>query len=84
MFAALSWDGGDTWPVMRLLTPGGSARQIDGGAWTGVFTLSESRAEPMGYLAATQTPDGMIHLISSKQHYRFNLAWLTQPGGYQS
>jgi hypothetical protein len=26
---------------------------------------------------ATQTPDGAIHLISSRLHYRFNLPWLT-------
>jgi len=26
-----------------------------------------------------QSPDGIIHLISSKQHYAFNLAWLTTP-----
>ena len=25
---------------------------------------------------ATQAPDGTIHLISSLNHYRFNLAWL--------
>ncbi|MBM3493037.1 MAG: hypothetical protein FJX72_01750 [Armatimonadetes bacterium] len=31
-----------------------------------------------GYLAATQTPDGVIHLISSRLHYRFNLGWLKQ------
>lgn len=31
-----------------------------------------------GYMAATQTPDGTIHLLSSDLHYRFNLAWLRQ------
>ncbi len=36
-------------------------------------------AEPRGYMAGTQTPDGVIHLISSKQHYAFNLAWLKAP-----
>jgi hypothetical protein len=53
---------------------------IDNGAtWTGEFIMDETHAEPGGYLAATQTPDGVIHLISSAQHYRFNLAWLTEP-----
>ena len=33
---------------------------------------------PAGYLAITQTPDGVIHLISSRLHYRFNLAWLKE------
>lgn len=33
-------------------------------------------AEPRGYLSIWQTADGVIHLITSKQHYAFNLAWL--------
>jgi formylglycine-generating enzyme required for sulfatase activity len=78
MFAALSYDEGKTWPVKRLLSPGGAARQVDGGGNTGKFTMDDAHAEPRGYLAATQTPDGLIHLISSKQHYVFNLAWIGQ------
>lgn len=74
MFAALSFDEGETWPVRRLLTPGSG--DYDGGAWTGIFPATPTRAEHAGYLAATQTPDGMIHLISSRLYYRFNLAWL--------
>jgi hypothetical protein len=49
---------------------------LDGGAWTGTFTMDANHAEPKGYLACTQTPDGMIHLLSSRVHYRFNLAWI--------
>ncbi len=77
LYAALSYDEGETWPTRKLLTPG--AGEFDGGAWTGHFTASSDRAEPMGYLAATQTPDGCIHLISSALYYRFNLAWMKQP-----
>ncbi|GAI33660.1 unnamed protein product [marine sediment metagenome] len=40
--------------------------------------MDETHAEPRGYLAATQTPNGLIHLISSKQYYVFNLAWIKQ------
>ncbi len=79
MFAALSFDEGKTWPCKRLLTAGGPARKIDGGGNTGPFTMDETHAEPRGYLAATQTPNGLIHLISSKQYYVFNLAWIKQP-----
>ena len=75
MYAALSFDQGKTWPVRRLLTPGSG--DFDGGGHTGLFTATSSRAEHAGYLAATQSPDGMIHLISSRLHYRFDLAWLT-------
>ena len=78
MFAALSFDEGTTWPVKRLVTDGGPARELDGGGNTGKFVMDPTHAEPRGYLAATQTPDGLIHVISSKQHYVFNLAWLRQ------
>ena len=75
MFAAVSFDDGKTWPVRRLLTPGGkeqSINMID----RGMCTLSDTMAEPCGYLAATQTRDGKIQLITSKNHYVFNLSWL--------
>lgn len=81
LFAALSFDEGKTWPVRRLITDGGS--QVRHGAWrtlpgiNGIpFVLDKTHAEPRGYLAATQTPDRIIHIISSKNHYQFNLAWL--------
>lgn len=78
MFAALSFDEGKTWPVRKLVTPGGK-RKVYAGYWNKSVPLNAVLAEPRGYLAATQSPDGVIHLISSGQHYRFNLAWLKQP-----
>jgi len=78
MFAALSFDEGKTWPVKKLLTPGGPARRLDGGGNTHMFLMDETHAEPEGYLASVQSSDGLIHIISSKQHYTFNLAWLMQ------
>jgi len=33
-------------------------------------------ADGYGYLAATQTCDGRIQLVTSKDHYVFNLAWI--------
>lgn len=77
LFAAVSFDEGKTWPVKKLVTDG-IHRYLNGGGWTGFFETSKTNAEPMGYLAATQTPDGIIHLISSNIHYRFNLAWLME------
>ncbi len=79
MFAAVSFDEGKTWPVKKPITPGGPARRLTGVVLTGSFLLDETHAEPRGYLAATQTPNGVIHLISSGLHYRFNLAWLKAP-----
>lgn len=75
MYAAVSYDGGKTWPVRRLLTDG-KQRHLNGGAWTGFFDMDSTHAEPRGYLAGTQTPDGTIHILSSRLHYRFNLKWV--------
>lgn len=75
LFAALSFDEGQTWPVRRLVTPGGPAHEIPT-IDRGMFTVSDTMAEIGGYLTATQTRDGNIQLLSSRNHYTFNLAWL--------
>lgn len=77
MFVALSYDEGKTWPVKKLMTDG-KERMLDGGAWTKQFIMDKHHAEPRGYLAGTQSPDGMIHILSSRLHYRFNLAWILE------
>ncbi len=77
LFAAVSFDDGKTWPHRRLITPGGEPRTVSG-IDRGQFTLSATNAEHNGYLAATQTRDGRIQLISSKNHYVFNLPWVKQ------
>jgi hypothetical protein len=77
MFAAISGDDGKSWPVRKLITPGSGT--FDGGAWTGKFTATPDNAEHAGYLTATQTPDGTIHLLSSALHYRFNVPWIRTP-----
>jgi hypothetical protein len=79
LFAALSTDEGKSWEIKRLVTDDGPLRAVDGGGNTGEFFMSATSAEPRGYLSICQTPDGVIHLISSKQHYAFNLAWLNAP-----
>lgn len=75
MFASLSFDDGKTWTEGKLLTDG-VERYLYGGAFTGWFKMDAEHAEPKGYLAITQSPDGIIHLLSSALHYRFNLEWL--------
>lgn len=77
LFAAISYDEGKTWPVQRLITPGGPERTVSG-VDRNEFTLSETMAEPSGYLSVCQTRDDLIQLISSKNHYVFNLAWLKE------
>ena len=77
LYAAISYDEGKTWPVKKLFTDG-KERMLDGGAWTGQFLMDATHAEPMGYMAATQTPDNTIHLVSSRLYYTFNLAWVLE------
>jgi len=87
MFAALSFDEGKTWPIKKLITPGHPTYNLTGGIYDDwrplfknlVWALDPTHSEPMGYLAACQSPNGMIHLISTAMHYEFNLAWLKTP-----
>jgi len=76
LFAAVSFDDGETWPCKRLVTTDEDGGMWDGGAWTGEFQMDRSHAEPKGYLAMVQGQDGRIHLLSSRIHYCFNLAWI--------
>jgi len=75
----LSTDEGPSWAIKRLVSDDGPPRTIDGGGNTGPFTMSATSAELRGYLSICQAADGVVHLISSKQHYAFNLAWLKTP-----
>ena len=71
MYSALSFDEGKTWshfrPIWSSALPD-SVVSFDG--------VKEPAPELTGYLAAVQGKNGMIHLISSRQYYSFNLAWL--------
>ncbi len=78
LFAAVSHDEGETWPMKRLISHGGPPQQLatmDGTP----FTMTHSMAEPRGYLTGWQARNGVIHLISSRLHYAFNLKWLQTP-----
>ena len=75
-FAALSYDGGKTWPKIRLIstdpiTPQ-PAESLNGKS----FEMSRSISEPWGYMTAIQAENGVINLLSSWNHYAFNLKWL--------
>jgi hypothetical protein len=74
LFAALSMDDGATWPAKRIIGDGsGTTLELMDGA---PFEMTNTNAEPKGYMSACQTPDGVIQLISSRQHYAFNRAWI--------
>jgi sulfatase modifying factor 1 len=80
LFGAVSFDEGETWPVKRLITDGQPDHQVerlDGR----LFTMGPTSAEPSGYMSVCQTAAGVIQLITSREHYAFNLAWLRAKNG---
>ena len=78
LYAALSKDNGKTWPHVRLVSHDGPP-QIVQGTDGGLFILSERNSEYRGYMATCQGLDAIVHLISSRQYYAFNLKWLETP-----
>ena len=76
LFAALSYDEGQTWPLRRLITATNEPTAFDCGGNTGKFIMDSTHAEPRAYLDAVQRPDGIIQLVSSNLHYQFYKAWI--------
>lgn len=78
LFCAASGTDGDGWQWWRGMNDDGYGtvlEALDAGLWL----MTATTGEPNGYTAAAQGPDGTIHLITSRNHYRFNLAWLQTP-----
>ncbi|MHC4645914.1 MAG: SUMF1/EgtB/PvdO family nonheme iron enzyme [Planctomycetota bacterium] len=78
LYAALSTDDGETWPYRRLVTDDGPGRPVEGTAG-GLFMMSGRNGEYRGYMTTCQSADGLIHLLTSREHYAFNLKWLQTP-----
>ncbi|XP_065187039.1 uncharacterized protein LOC135817730 isoform X2 [Sycon ciliatum] len=76
LYACVSVDEAATWKNFRPISDDGKGRKVetlDGK----LFELSYKEGEPLGYMSARQSPvDGMVHVISSRQYYRFNVDWL--------
>ncbi|ODS76877.1 MAG: hypothetical protein ABS46_18835 [Cytophagaceae bacterium SCN 52-12] len=82
MFAALSFDEGETWPVKKLITAESGMRKLTAPCnyrWGHPYDFLDSlQGEARGYLTVEQAPDGIIHVLSSGTHYSFNLKWITE------
>ncbi|MHC4865966.1 MAG: Calx-beta domain-containing protein [Planctomycetota bacterium] len=74
LIGALSYDDGATWPYMEKITDcsGDTVEGTDGST----FTMDCDTSESDGYCAGWQAKNGLIHLVTSRQHYAFNIAWL--------
>ncbi|MHC4676954.1 MAG: SUMF1/EgtB/PvdO family nonheme iron enzyme, partial [Planctomycetota bacterium] len=71
LFSAVSTDEGKTWPYKRLVTDDGPPRPVES-TNGGLFTMSAGNSEYQGYCNGCQSADGLIHIISSRQHFTFN------------
>jgi formylglycine-generating enzyme len=64
LFSALSFDEGKTWHHKKPIP---------------IDINDQRKTEIWGYLSSVQTPDDMIHMVTSNYYYRFNTAWLKEP-----
>jgi hypothetical protein len=74
LYAALSFDEGKSWPVIRLISDG-SDREVFSRK-NKYFKMTKTQSEGGGYLASCQSADGVIHIVSNRVEYAFNLKWL--------
>lgn len=70
-FVALSDDEGKSWRIKKI--PGAQEHESE-------IRRKEMRGETLGYSVASQTPDGMIHLMASMTHpclhFEFSEEWI--------
>jgi len=72
---AISYDEGKTWPVRRLLSDTKRDHGVAGISNARIY-MGPGTAEPTGYVSICQSRNGVINVISSANHYAFNLAWV--------
>lgn len=76
LYAALSVDGGKTFPYKRLVVNEKRSGIYNGWGWQHEFEMTPLKAEPKGYVTSTVARNGLIHLISSGNEYVFNEEWI--------
>ncbi|MHC4755237.1 MAG: SUMF1/EgtB/PvdO family nonheme iron enzyme [Planctomycetota bacterium] len=74
MFAALSYDEGQSWAMIRLVSDGSGRKFLS--RKNEYNTMTATKTEGGGYLASCQSADGVIHIVSNRVEYAFNLQWL--------
>jgi|EP00945_MAST-04E_sp_MAST-4E-sp1_P003292 formylglycine-generating enzyme len=81
LFCAVSEDDGDSWMNVRPITDNFTAAGTKVEGFDHVeFLMAYNSSEPNGYMDATfDERNGMIHLITSMNHYSFDLAYLKSP-----
>ena len=78
LYCAVSMDDGKTWENFRPMSDDAPDRNVE--TMDGYMRpLGISSSELAGYTTGTQARNGLIHYITSRNHYVFNLKWLTTP-----
>jgi formylglycine-generating enzyme required for sulfatase activity len=70
----ISYDDGKTWPVRRILTDERGDHGVTGMSYGRIY-MGPGNGEPTAYVTITQARNGVIHVVSSMNHYAFNLKW---------
>ena len=70
----ISYDDGKTWPTRRILTDERGDHGLTGMSYGRVY-MGYGAGEPTAYVTVTQARNGVIHVVSSMNHYAFNLKW---------
>ena len=79
LFCSLSMNEGESWNYTRSITTDLTLKGHQVKGFDDVeFKMSYNSAEPNGYMDATTDSSGNIHLITSKNHYQFNLQYLME------
>ena len=77
LYCALSFDQGQSWGTRRLITDDYSAKgHMQEGFDGKPFKRSYNAGEPDGYMSAAMDSEGNVNLITSRNHYVFNVEWL--------
>lgn len=82
LFVAVSFDEGLTWETghRRVVSDleGDESMVLHSAPWQRDDLITRNKGLEGGYMIATQTPDGMIHLTDGNIIYSFNLAWVIE------
>ncbi len=79
VYCAVSFDDGDTWKKKPMTADVTVAGRNQTGFDGRNFTMAYDKGEPKGYMAAAVYDESVITLITSRNSYSCNLAWLSQP-----
>jgi sulfatase modifying factor 1 len=82
LYVSLSYNEGKTWPseyrkVVSDIT-GSNEKTLEIAPWQKKNVFKKAKSLDIGYMSATQSPDGLIHLTDGKLVFTFNTSWINQ------